>query len=174
MTATEIQPARRTRAAPLTVSIEFKSGATRDLAAAFTVVLADLYSLYAKTKNFHWHMTGPEFRDYHLLLHEHAEQIFSMADRIAERVRKAGGLSNRSLGEIERLQHILDNDAEFVSPQEMMAELRDDNRALLAALLVTHRISVEHADVGMTSLTEAWIDETERRFWVLFEASEQR
>ena len=146
--------------------------ATRDIAAALTTLLADVFTLYLKTKNFHWHMSGHHFRDYHLLLDEQADQIFAMTDPVAERVRKVGGLTIHSVGEIGRLQHILDNDADFVSPQDMLSVLRDDNKTLLAELRSAHDICDEHGDVATTSLLEVWIDETERRIWFLFEATE--
>jgi starvation-inducible DNA-binding protein len=173
MTITDTRPRGDALAAPLATPTDLKPDATRDIAGALNVVLADTFALYVKTKNFHWHMSGPHFRDYHLLLDEQADQIFAMTDPVAERVRKTGGMTIHSIGEIGRLQHILDNDADFVSPQDMLAELRDDNRTLLAALRTTHDICAEHGDVATTSLIEVWIDETERRLWFLFEAAER-
>jgi starvation-inducible DNA-binding protein len=161
------------RAAPLTTPSDLKPSATRDIAAALNGVLADVFALYVKTKNFHWHMSGPHFRDYHLLLDEQAEQIFAMSDAVAERVRKVGGLTLHSVGEIGRLKHIADNDADFVSAHDMLAELREDNRTFLAALRSAHSVCDEHNDVGSTSMIEVWIDETERRIWFLFEATER-
>ena len=144
--------------------------ATRDIAAAMNAILADVFALYVKTKNFHWHMTGPHFRDYHLLLDEQAEQLFGMTDPIAERVRKIGGSTLKSIGHIGRTQRILDNDTDFVEPSDMLAELREDNQTLVARLREAHNVCEEHRDVATTSLIEVWIDETERRAWFLFEA----
>jgi starvation-inducible DNA-binding protein len=160
------------RTHPLATPTDLTPEATREITAALNVVLADVFALYVKTKNFHWHMSGHHFRDYHLLLDEQAEQIFAMTDPVAERVRTVGGLTIHSVGEIGRLQHILDNDNDFVSPQDMLAVLRDDNKTLLAELRSAHDICDEHGDVGTTSLLEVWIDETERRIWFLFEATE--
>jgi starvation-inducible DNA-binding protein len=130
-----------------------------------------VFALYVKTKNFHWHMSGSHFRDYHLLLDEQGDQIFAMTDAIAERVRKIGGTTLRSIGHIGRLQRLLDNDAEFVSPSAMLAELRDDNRQLTAYMRETHALCDEHNDVATASLLENWIDESERRTWFLFETT---
>jgi starvation-inducible DNA-binding protein len=130
-----------------------------------------MFALYVKTKNFHWHVSGPHFRDYHLLLDEQAEQIFATTDAIAERVRKIGGTTVRSIGHIGRLQRVLDNDADFVTPQDMLAELRDDNKQLTAHMRETHDLCDEGEDVATTSLLEVWIDEAERRTWFLFEAA---
>src|ERR1700751_4817370 len=132
-------------------------------------LLADVFALYLKTKNFHWHMSGPHFRDYHLLLDKHAEQLFAMTDPVAERVRKIGGLTLHSIGQIARTQRVLDNDAEYVEPLGMLAELADDNKTLAARLREAHNVCEEHRDVATTSLIEVWIDETERRAWFLFE-----
>ena len=145
------------------------SNATRDLSGALTALLADVFALYLKTKNFHWHMSGPHFRDYHLLLDEHGEQLFAMTDDIAERVRKIGGTTLRSIGHISRLQRLSDNDADFVTPEDMLAELRDDNQRLTGFLRETHELCDEHNDVASASLIENWIDETERRTWFLYE-----
>jgi starvation-inducible DNA-binding protein len=134
-------------------------------------ILADVFALYLKTKNFHWHMSGPHFRDYHLLLDEQADQLFAMTDAIAERVRKIGGVTLRSIGHIARTQRILDNDAEFVEPEDMLAELREDNQTLTSRLRQAHVVCEDHNDVATASLIEVWIDETERRSWFLFEAS---
>jgi starvation-inducible DNA-binding protein len=136
-------------------------------------ILADVFALYLKTKSFHWHMSGPHFRDYHLLLDEHADQIFAMTDAIAERVRKVGGTTMKSIGHIARTQRIADNDADFVEPSDMLAELREDNTALAASLLEAHNVCEERRDVATASLIEVWIDETERRAWFLFEAGER-
>ena len=159
-------------AADLDTPTDLPEGAVNKISAALNTLLADAFALYVKTKNFHWHVSGPHFRDYHLLLDEQAEQIFAMTDPLAERVRKVGGLTIHSVGEIGRLQHILDNDADFVVPHDMLAALRDDNRTLLAELRTAHDVCDEHGDVGTTSLLEVWIDETERRIWFLFEATE--
>ena len=161
----------RRRKAPLATPTDLKAAATKDIAAAMNPILADVYALYLKTKNFHWHMSGPHFRDYHLLLDEQAEQIFAMTDPIAERIRKVGGTTLRSIGHIARTQRVLDNDATYVQPHDMLAELRDDNKALAAALRTAHDVCDEHRDIATASLTEVWIDETERRTWFLFEAT---
>jgi starvation-inducible DNA-binding protein len=145
--------------------------ATRDLSGALNVLLADMFALYIKTKNFHWHMSGAHFRDYHLLLDEQGEQIFAMTDDLAERVRKIGGTTLRSIGHIARLQRVPDNDAEYVTPLDMLAELRDDNRQLVSRMRETHDLCDEHRDVASASLLENWIDEAERRAWFLFEAT---
>jgi starvation-inducible DNA-binding protein len=158
-------------AAALHTPTDLGSNATRDVAAALNLLLADVFALYIKTKNFHWHMSGPHFRDYHLLLDEQADQIFAMTDAIAERVRKIGGMTLRSIGQIARLKRVLDNDAEYVAPLDMLAELRDDNKQMVAAMREAHEVCDESGDVASTSLLEVWIDETERRTWFLFEAS---
>ena len=142
----------------------------KELSGALTALLADCFALYLKTKNFHWHMSGPHFRDYHLMLDEQADQIFAMTDPIAERSRKLGGTTLRSIGHISRVQRLLDNDADFVEPGTMLAELRDDNRQLASLLRQTHALCEEHEDVATASLLEVWIDEAERRIWFLFEA----
>ena len=163
------QDTRARRAAPIATPTDLKPNAIRDLAGALNILLADMFALYLKTKNFHWHVSGPHFRDYHLLLDEHGEQIFATTDAIAERVRKIGGETIRSIGHIGRLQRVLDNDADFVTPADMLAELRDDNRQLIANLRETHGLCDEHGDVATASLIENWIDEAERRTWFLFE-----
>jgi starvation-inducible DNA-binding protein len=159
------------RLAPLETPTDLGSSATEDIAPALTGLLADVFALYVKTKNFHWHMSGPEFRDYHLLLDEHGDQLFAMTDPIAERSRKLGGATLRSIGQIGRLQRVLDNDAEFVTPMDMLAELRDDNRLLVGSLRAVHGLCDEHNDVATASLLEVWIDEGERRTWFLFETT---
>jgi starvation-inducible DNA-binding protein len=166
-----VRDAKALRTAPLQTRTDLKSNAVRDISGALNIVLADMFALYLKTKNFHWHMSGPHFRDYHLLLDEHADQIFATTDALAERVRKIGGTTLRSIGHIGRLQRFLDNDADFVTPQDMLAELRDDNRQLAASLRETHGLCDEHGDVASASLLETWIDEAERRAWFLFEAT---
>src|SRR5258708_1261959 len=159
------------RTAPLGTPTNLASDATRDLSAALTTLLADFFALYVKTKNFHWHMSGPHYRDYHMLLDEQAEQIFAATDDIAERVRKIGGTTLRSVGQIARQQRVLDNDADYVTPLDMLAELRDDNLQLAAHMRETHGLCDERGDVASASLLENWIDEAERRVWFLFEAS---
>jgi len=163
--------AKNRREAPLQTPSNLPSNATRDLTSALNALAADMFALYLKTKNFHWHVSGPHFRDYHLLLDEHGDQIFATTDAIAERVRKMGGTTLRSIGHITRLQRVLDNDADFVSPQDMLAELRDDNKQLAARLAETHELCEEHGDVATASMIEVWIDEAERRVWFLFEAT---
>ena len=158
------------RAAALHTPTDLSSNATRDVAAALNLLLADAFALYIKTKNFHWHMSGPHFRDYHLLLDEHADQILAVTDALAERVRKIGGTTLRSIGHIARLQRVLDNDAEYVSPLDMLAELRDDNKQMAAAMREAHEVCDENGDVASASLIEVWIDETEKRTWFLFES----
>jgi starvation-inducible DNA-binding protein len=157
--------------APLATPTDLAEGATRDIAGAMNAILADVFALYLKTKNFHWHMSGPHFRDYHLMLDEQSDQLFAMTDPIAERIRKVGGSTLRSIGHIARTQRVLDNDAEYVEPSDMLAELRDDNAALATSLREAHDVCDEHRDIATTSLIEVWIDETERRTWFLFEAS---
>jgi starvation-inducible DNA-binding protein len=153
--------AKARRIAPLSTPSGLGPDAIRDLSTSLTTLLADVFALYIKTKNFHWHMSGSHFRDYHLLLDEQGDQIFAMTDAMAERVRKIGGTTLRSTGHIGRLQRLLDNDAEFVSPSAMLAELRDDNRQLTAYMRETHALCDEHNDVATASLLENWIDETE-------------
>jgi starvation-inducible DNA-binding protein len=161
------------RAASLQTPTDLSTNATRDVTAALNALLADTFALYVKTKNFHWHMSGPHFRDYHLLLDEQSDQIFAMTDPLAERVRKIGGTTLHSIGHIARLQRVLDNDAEFVTPLDMLAELRDDNKEMAARMREAHGVCDEGGDVASASLIEVWIDETERRTWFLFEACRQ-
>src|ERR1700726_211046 len=156
-----VQDAKRARLSPLATPTDLSSNAVRDIAGALTTLAADMFALYVKTKNFHWHVSGRHFRDYHLLLDEQAEQIFATTDAIAERVRKIGGTTLRSIGHIGRLQRLLDNDAEFVTPSTMLAELRDDNRQLTAYMRETHALCDEYNDVASASLLEVWIDEAE-------------
>jgi starvation-inducible DNA-binding protein len=158
------------RIASLETPTDLKPNAVRDVAGALKILLADVFALYIKTKNFHWHMSGPHFRDYHLLLDEQADQIFATTDDIAERARKIGGATIRSIGEIDRTKRVLDNDAEFVTPMDMLAELRDDNKDLTARMRETHDLCNEHGDVATASLLENWIDQAERRTWFLFES----
>ena len=171
LTPKKTQDLVRRREAPLSTPTDLKAVATKNIAAAMNGILADVFALYIKTKNFHWHMSGPHFRDYHLLLDEQADQIFGMTDPIAERVRKLGGLTIRSIGQIARTQRLLDNDAEYVEPSDMLAELREDNKTLTASLRQAHNVCDESGDIATASLIEVWIDETERRTWFLFEAS---
>jgi starvation-inducible DNA-binding protein len=145
--------------------------ATRDISAGLAALLADTFALYLKTKNFHWHMSGLHFRDFHLLLDEHSDQIFAMTDPMAERARKIGGMTLHSIGEIARKQRIADNDADYVDPQDMLAELASDNLECVAAMRSLHATCDEHSDVATASLLEVWIDEGERRAWFLFEAT---
>jgi starvation-inducible DNA-binding protein len=162
------------RTAPLATPTDLKPNAVKDIAGALNILLADMFALYIKTKNFHWHVSGPHFRDYHLMLDEQGEQIFATTDDIAERVRKIGGTTIRSIGHIGRLTRVLDNDADYVTPQDMLAELRDDNKQLTASMRETHDMCDEHGDVATTSLLENWIDEAERRTWFLYEATRNR
>src|SRR2546422_10575990 len=159
---------------PLDTPTDLSHDAVREISTALRQLLADVFALYLKTKNFHWHMSGRHFRDYHLLLDEHAEQLFAMTDVIAERVRKIGGLTLHSIGEIARTQRVLDNDAEYVEPLDMLAELADDNKTFAARLREAHNVCDEHRDVATASFIEVWIDETERRTWFLFEATRRR
>jgi len=147
------------------------ANATRDVSNALNALLADVFTLYLKTKNFHWHMSGAHFRDYHLLLDEQSDQIFAMTDPIAERVRKIGGTTLKSVGHIARLQRLSDNDADFVTPLDMLAELADDNRRLADTMREAHELCDDSKDVATASLLEVWIDETERRAWFLFETT---
>ncbi len=165
------QDIKRRQRAPLLTPTDLSSAATKDITGAMNAILADVFALYLKTKNFHWHMSGPHFRDYHLLLDEHGAQLYAMTDPIAERIRKLGGATLRSIGQIARTQRILDNDADYVEPEDMLAELCDDNKTLTAALREVHGVCDEHDDIASASLIEVWIDETERRTWFLFEAS---
>jgi len=164
-------PTEDTRSRPLRTPTDLDRQGTRNIAGAMNAILADVFALYLKTKNFHWHMSGPHFRDYHLLLDEHADQMFAMTDPIAERVRKLGEPTMRSIGHIARTQRVLDNDAVYVEPEDMLAELLEDNKALAARLREAHNVCEEGRDVATASLIEVWIDETERRTWFLFEAS---
>src|SRR6202165_3008702 len=161
----------RRRNAPLATPTDLKAAATRDITGAMNAILADVFALYLKTKNFHWHMSGPHFRDYHLLLDEQADQLYAMTDPIAERIRRVGGSTLRSIGHIARTQRVLDNDAEYVEPLDMLAELREDNKALAARFREAHNVCDEHRDIATASLIEVCIDETRRRTWFLFETS---
>jgi starvation-inducible DNA-binding protein len=157
--------------APLITPTDLSPEATKDIEGAMNAILADVFALYIKTKNFHWHMSGPHFRDYHLLLDEQAEQLFAMTDEIAERVRKIGGMTLRSVGQIAKMTRVSDNDAPYVEPLDMIAELREDNKTLATRLREAHDVCDEHHDVATASLIENWIDEAERRTWFLFETA---
>ncbi|MES2491118.1 MAG: DNA starvation/stationary phase protection protein [Pseudomonadota bacterium] len=167
----DIENLKARRRAPLNTPGGLSEDAVRDLSAALNVLLADLFALYLKTKNFHWHLSGPNFREYHLILDDQADQIYAAIDPIAERVRKLGGTTIRSIGQIAKLQRVLDNDADFVTPMDMLAELRDDNQQLAGRMRVTHSVCDEHGDVASASLLENWIDQAEGRVWFLFEAT---
>jgi starvation-inducible DNA-binding protein len=176
MTRTEIENAsassrRQSRARPAPHASDLKPNAVRDVSNALNILLADMFALYLKTKNFHWHMSGPHFRDYHLLLDEQGDQIFATTDAIAERVRKIGGTTLHSIGHIGQLQRVADNNSEFVAATDMLAELREDSKQLAAHMRETHGLCEEHDDVATASLLEVWIDEAERRTWFLFEAT---
>jgi starvation-inducible DNA-binding protein len=159
------------RSGPLDTPTDLTPNGVAEICSALTTLLADMFALYVKTKNFHWHMSGPHFRDYHLLLDEQATQIFATTDAIAERVRKIGRTTLRSIGHIGRLRRVRDNDADFVTPGDMLAELREDNKQLAANMRETHGLCDKHDDVATASLIEVWIDEAERRTWFLFEAT---
>ena len=165
-----VKEAKARRAAALHTPTGLSPEAVRDIAGALNGLLADVFALYLKTKNFHWHVSGPHFRDYHLLLDDQGGQLFAMTDRIAERVRKVGATTLRSIGHIVRLQQMLDNDADYVTPLDMLAELREDNRQLAQRLREAHGVCDGYGDVATASLIETWIDEAERRVWYLFEA----
>ena len=169
-TATKRELNRRPRA-PLIAPTDLGPKASQDIAGSMNAILADVFALYLKTKNFHWHMSGPHFRDYHLLLDEQADQLYAMTDPIAERIRTTGGSTLRSIGHIARVQRILDNDADYVDPLNMLAELREDNTALTGRLREVHEVIDDLRDIATASLIENWIDETERRVWFLFESS---
>src|ERR1700733_3017797 len=162
---------QRRQSAPLGTPTGLGTKASQDISGGMNAILADVFALYLKTKNFHWHMSGPHFRDYHLLLDEQGDQLYEMTDPIAERIRKTGGSTLRSIGKIARTQRVKDNDAEYVDPIDMLAELRDDNIALAGRLREVHDMVDELRDIATASLIENWIDETERRTWFLFEAS---
>jgi starvation-inducible DNA-binding protein len=164
---------RTKRTAPLHTPSGLGANATKDISAALTALLADVFALYLKTKNFHWHVSGPHFRDYHLMLDDQAGQILATTDAMAERARKLGGATLKSIGQIANLQRISDNDADYVTPLDMLAELRDDNMRLADYMRQTHAVCDEHGDVATASLLENWIDEAEGRVWFLFEAGRQ-
>jgi starvation-inducible DNA-binding protein len=166
----QVKAAKTRRKAALATPSLLPADATRDIAGALNALLADVFALYIKTKNFHWHVSGPHFRDFHILLDEQADQIYAMTDGIAERVRKIGATTIRSIGHIARLKRDRDNDADYVTPTDMLAELREDNVALATRMRQTHALCSENQDMATTSMLENWIDETERRTWFLFEA----
>ena len=159
------------KAAKTSVPDGFDAEQVKNISSVLNALLADFFALYLKTKNFHWHMSGPHFRDYHLLLDEQGAQIFAITDDIAERVRKVGGTTIRSIGHIAKLQRLSDNDQEFVPARDMLLELYADNKALVESLRAAHEVSDKANDFATTSLIEVWIDEAERRAWVLFEAT---
>jgi starvation-inducible DNA-binding protein len=163
------EDAKARRKGPLTTPTDLSPEAVKDISGALNALLADVFALYIKTKNFHWHIWGPHFRDYHLMLDEQSAQLFAITDDIAERVRKIGGTTLRSIGHINRLKRIADNDAELVTPQDMLAELLEDNKKLTVELRAAHATTDDHDDVATTSLLENWIDESERRTWFLYE-----
>jgi starvation-inducible DNA-binding protein len=165
-----LDEARKRRMASLNTPTDLSADAVRDISGALNKLAADMFALYLKTKNFHWHVSGPHFRDYHLLLDEQGDQIFATIDPIAERARKVGGTTLRSVSHISKLQRILDNDADYVTPLDMLAELREDNKQVVGSLREAHNICDEYGDVATASLIEVWIDEGERLTWFLFEA----
>ena len=168
---TKAKDAAALRVAPLDTPTDLRANAVPEISGALNVLLADMFALYLKTKNFHWHVSGPHFRDYHLLLDEQGEQIFETTDDIAERVRKIRGTTLRSIGHISKVQTLTDNDDAFVGPNEMLRELMADNKAVAAAMRKAHELCEEHKDAASASLLEIYIDETEKRTWFLFEAS---
>ena len=159
------------QSANLATPTDLGANATKDIAGGLAILAADVLALWMKTKNFHWHVSGPHFRDYHLLLDEQSDQIYAMVDPIAERARKLGGKALHSIGQVKKLQRVLDNDADYVSPQDMLAELREDNKQLVKNMRVLHEVCDEHNDIATASLIENWVDETEQRTWFLFEAA---
>jgi len=171
LTETERERIVHKRERPLATPSPLKGNASRDIAGGMNGVLADVFALYLKTKNFHWHLSGPHFRDYHVLLDEHADQLLAMTDPMAERVRKLGERTITSIGHIARLQRLADNDAGYVEPSDMLAELCEDNRRLATSLREAHNVCEEHGDFATTSQLEIWLDETERRIWFLFETN---
>jgi starvation-inducible DNA-binding protein len=170
LSANKVQDLKQRQRAPIATPTDLTPEATRDISAGLNAILADVFTLYLKTKNFHWHLSGPHFRDYHLLFDEQADQLFAMTDPIAERVRKVGGKTITSIGHISQLRRIADNDANYVDPADMLAELCEDNKTLVTRLREVHNTCDEHHDIATASLLEVWIDETERRMWFLFEA----
>lgn len=167
----DLKKAAERRKAPLATPSDLGDNAVRDLTGALNELLADVFALYLKTKNFHWHVSGSHFRDYHLMMDDQSAQLLAMADPIAERVRKLGGTTLRSVGQIARLQRVEDNDADYVEPLDMLAELREDNKDLIHHLRGVHELTDDHKDYATSSLLDVWIDEAEERHWFLFEAS---
>ena len=159
------------QSANLATPTDLGANATKDIAGGLAILAADVLALWMKTKNFHWHVSGPHFRDYHLLLDDQSDQIYAMVDPIAERSRKLGGKALHSIGQVKKLQRVLDNDADYVCPQDMLAELREDNKQLAKNMRVLHEVCDEHNDIATASLIENWVDETEQRTWFLFEAA---
>lgn len=159
------------RTTDLATPTNLEQAATRDISGALNALLADMFALYMKTKNFHWHVSGPHFRDYHLLLDEQADQIYATTDPITERVRKIGGTTLKSIGQIASHKRLLDNDADYVTPLDMLAELREDNKQLAGEMRRTHELCDQYGDVATASMLEVWIDEAERRTWFLFETA---
>ena len=159
------------QSANLATPTDLGANATKDITGGLAILAADVVALWMKTKNFHWHVSGPHFRDYHLLLDDQSDQIYAMIDPIAERARKLGGKALHSIGQVKKLQRVLDNDADYVSPQDMLAELREDNKQLAKNMRVLHEVCDEHNDIATASLIENWVDETEQRTWFLFEAA---
>jgi starvation-inducible DNA-binding protein len=159
------------QSANLATPTDLGANATKDITGGLAILAADVVALWMKTKNFHWHVSGPHFRDYHLLLDEQSDQIYAMVDPIAERARKLGGKALHSVGQVKKLQRVLDNDADYVTPQDMLAELREDNKQLARNMRVLHEVCDEHNDIATASLIENWVDETEQRTWFLFEAA---
>ena len=166
----QIEDAKQHLTRPLATPTDLCVDATKEISGALTAILADVFAIYMKTKNFHWHMSGAHFRDYHLMLDEQSAQLFAMTDDIAERARKIGGRTIRSIGEISRMQRILDNDADYVEPADMLAELCEDNKQLAAELRAAHILCDERNDFSSVSMIDTWIDETERRVWFLYES----
>jgi starvation-inducible DNA-binding protein len=157
--------------APLINPSDIDPASREDISCALNALLADVFCLYVKTKNFHWHMSGPHFRDYHLLLDDHGDQLFGMTDEIAERVRKIGGTTIRSIGHISMLQRLADNDADYVTPGDMLSELHEDEKALVLSMRAVHALCDDAGDVATASLLENWIDQAQRRGWFLFEST---
>jgi starvation-inducible DNA-binding protein len=156
---------------PLNTPSDISKKDVTAITGALNALLADTFSLYLKTKNFHWHMSGPHFRDYHLLLDDHGDQLFAMTDDIAERVRKIGGTTIRSIGHIARLQRVADNDAAYVTPKDMLSELHEDEKAFTLRMRAAHTLCDDAGDVATASLLENWIDQSQRRSWFLFETT---
>lgn len=172
-TATNTQNIKLRQQGSINTPTDLDADATKNVAAAMNEVLADVFALYMKTKNFHWHLSGPHFRDYHLMFDEQSEQLLAMTDPIAERMRKIGETTLKSIGQISRLQRLKDNEADFVEPMDMLIELCEDNKALTTHLREAYSVCEEHEDIATSSLIEVWIDETEKRTWYLYEASRQ-